>query len=85
MFAEAKIIVQKELDALTVPKSAVLEDADGPYIFTIRDSTAYKTRVQTGIQNDSLIQIIKGLQKGEPVVYQGNYELEDSMKVRIEK
>ena len=85
MFAEAKIIVQKELDALTVPKSAVLEDADGPYIFTIRDSTAYKTRVQTGIQNDSLIRIIKGLQKGEPVVYQGNYELEDSMKVRIEK
>jgi RND family efflux transporter MFP subunit len=84
MFAEARIIVKEDLNALTVPKSAVLEDTDGPYIFIVRDSTAYKIQVKTGIENDSLVQILKGLQKGMPVVYQGNYELEDSMKVRIE-
>ncbi len=84
MFAEAKIIVKEDLNALTVPKSAVLEDTDGPYIFIVRDSTAYKTQIKTGIENDSLVQVLKGVQKGVPVVYQGNYELEDSMKVRIE-
>jgi len=85
MFAEAKIVVKQELNALVVPKSAVLKDNNGPYIFTVRESTAIKAPVQTGIHNDSLVQIVKGVQKGEPVVYQGNYELEDGMKVRIEK
>ncbi len=85
MFAEAKIIVKEDLKALTVPKSAVLEDLEGPYIFIVRDNTVYKTQVKTGVENDSLVQILRGLQKGETVVYQGNYELEDSMKVRIEK
>jgi len=84
MFAESKIIVKEDLNALTVPKSAVLKDTDGPYIFIVRDSTAYKTQIKTGIENDSLVQVLKGVQKGVPVVYQGNYELEDSMKVRIE-
>jgi len=63
----------------------VLKDNSGPYIFTVRDSTAIKALVQTGIQNDSPVQIVEGVQKGEPIVYQGNYELDDSMKVRIEK
>ncbi|MEJ2637808.1 MAG: efflux RND transporter periplasmic adaptor subunit [Calditrichia bacterium] len=83
MFAEARIIVKQDSTALTVPRSAVLTDQQGPYVFVIRDSTAYKIQVRTGIGNDSLVQILNGLRKGQPVVYQGNYELQDSMKVRV--
>lgn len=85
MFAEAGIIVKQDSTALTIPRSAVLSDSKGPYVFVIREDTAHKIRIKTGIQNDSLVQVLKGMKKGEPVVYQGNYELEDSMKVRIEK
>jgi membrane fusion protein, multidrug efflux system len=85
MFAEAGIIVKQDSSALTIPRSAVLSDSKGAFVFVIRDSTAHKIRIKTGIQNDSLVQVLQGMNKGEPVVYQGNYELEDSMKVKVEK
>jgi RND family efflux transporter MFP subunit len=85
MFAEAGIIVKQDSTALTIPRSAVLSDSKGSYVFVVRDDTAHKIRIKTGIQNDSLVQVLKGMKKGEPVVYQGNYELEDSMEVKVEK
>jgi RND family efflux transporter MFP subunit len=85
MFAEAGIIVKDDTSALAVPSSAVLHDQQGPYVFVVQDSTAYKIHVRTGIKTHSLTQIVKGLEKGEQVVYRGNYELQDSMKVRVEE
>ncbi len=83
MFAEARIVVDQAKHALVVPRTAVLKDSAGPYLYIVSDSIAQKIQVRTGIENDSLVQILHGLKKGEQVVYQGNYELEDSMKVRI--
>jgi len=85
MFADALISVRTDPQALTVPLSAVLSDSLGSYVYTVQDSSARKAYIHSGIRADSLVQVVSGLHPGESVVYQGNYELQDSMQVRIHK
>jgi membrane fusion protein, multidrug efflux system len=85
LFADAKIFVKTDSSAITVPKSAVLKDAKGPYVYLIDNGTAHKTYVATNIDTETLIQITSGVKPGQDVVYQGNYELDDSLQVEIQK
>ncbi len=83
MFAVAKIYVNEQKNALVVPRSAVLSDHDGYYVFIVDKNTASKIKVTPGIITDKQVQILHGLQAGQYVVHLGNYELEDGMKVTI--
>lgn len=85
MFADARITVKKTKDSIVVPRSAILKDKNGFYAFIVDKQTAKKVRVETGIQNDNAVQILKGIQKGDQVVYLGNYELKEGMQVSIQK
>lgn len=85
MFAEALIQVKSVGSSVVVPRSAILKDKNGFYAFIVDKQTAKKVYVETGIQNDQAVQIRKGIQKGDQVVYLGNYELQDGMQVSIQK
>lgn len=85
LFADARIFVKTDSSAITVPKSAVLKDAEGSYVYLIEKGIAHKTYVGTNIETEILIQITSGVEPGQDVVYQGNYELDDSMQVEIQK
>ena len=66
----------------TVPRSAVLSDAQGDYIFQVRDGKARRVNVKTGLERDGLVAVQGAFAKGELVVSLGNYELQDGMAVR---
>ena len=66
----------------TVPRSAVLQDAQGPYVFRVVGGQARKVAVTTGLESDQWIEITSGLKPDEEVVAVGNYELKDGMTVR---
>ena len=65
-----------------VPRSAVLRDAQGAYIFQVRAGKARRVNVQTGIEHGGLIAVHGAFSQSEPVVSLGNYELRDGMAVR---
>lgn len=67
---------------MTVPRSAVLQDQQGSYVFRIVDGRAQRVGVTTGLENDQWIEISAGLQPADIVVSVGNYELTDGMAVR---
>lgn len=84
-FSTARLVVRTDSNAVVVPRSAVLKDDQGTFIFFVAENgTAHKTYVQTGIETTREVEILKGLQAGQSVVWQGNYELEDGVKVRVE-
>ena len=68
-----------------VPRSAVLRDAQGAYIFQVRADKARRVNVQTGLQRDGLIAVQGAFTTSEPVVSLGNYELRDGMAVRVNR
>ncbi len=66
-----------------VPRSAVLSDEDGAYIF--QDDMGRARRVNVRAIEDGMITAIQGnLDPSLPVVVLGNYELHEGMKLRKE-
>ncbi|MES1953214.1 efflux RND transporter periplasmic adaptor subunit [Salinisphaera hydrothermalis] len=67
---------------LTVPRSAVLHDNHGDYVFIVHNGTAHRVNVKTGAENDGRLGVNGALKAGQQVVVKGNYELSDGMAVR---
>ncbi|MDE2196753.1 MAG: efflux RND transporter periplasmic adaptor subunit [Gammaproteobacteria bacterium] len=75
-------IILNSSHALAVPRSAVLHDAQGAYLFIVKDHVARRVNVQAGIDDGTWIAVQGALHAGERVVTLGNYELIDGMAVR---
>jgi RND family efflux transporter MFP subunit len=75
-------ITLSDARSLAVPRSAVLHDDRGSYVFIVNKHTAHRIDVKTGADDGSWIAVSGDLKAGEPVVTLGNYELSDGMQVR---
>jgi len=67
---------------LAVPRSAVLRDAQGAYVFIVTQHKANRVNVKISADDGTWIAVSGDLKAGEPVVTLGNYELQDGMAVR---
>lgn len=85
----ARIPIRVVQDAVVVPQSAVLsnETLDKFWIMKLlNDTTAVRINIVKGIENDSLIQIIKpGLKFTDNIISDGAFGLPDTAKVVIGK
>ena len=71
MSVNAAVITNAKTDILTVPNSAVKNNAGGSYIQSLdQNGQPYDRAVQTGLANDTSVEIISGLNEGEKVVTQ---------------
>ena len=70
---------------LAVPRSAVLSDDKGSYVFVVKNGHATRIAVQTGLETAGLIAVSGDLHEGDSVVTSGNYEINDGMAVRLAK
>lgn len=75
MFANVGIITDVSSTAVSVPQSAVLDDADKKIVFVAEGNNYKQRQVQVGIQNGDRVEIIDGLKSGDRVVVKGNYLL----------
>ena len=75
-------VVLRTLEVWAVPRSAVLEDTDGPYLFQIATGKARRVAVQRVVEQGDLVGVEGKLDPALPVVKLGNYELHDGMPVR---
>lgn len=87
LIGKVKVVRSAVSNVQSLPKSAVLtnETEDVFWVMKmINDSTAVKTIVQKGMQNDQSIQIISPVFKnGDRLISTGNYGLADTAKVKI--
>lgn len=71
-------------EALVVPRSAVLRDEEGVYLFQVKDNKAVRVEVETGVETDKLTEVSGDeLKEDLPVVVLGNYELSDGGAVKV--
>lgn len=83
MTARAKVIQQQREDCLYVPKNAVIPGEEGYYVYKVRGTTVYKTRVQAGIEGDENMEIVAGVAPGDRLVIAGQTGLKDGMRVNV--
>lgn len=65
-----------------VPRPAVLKDEGGAYLFQLKDGTAHRVAVTTGLDDGTRVEVVTPVLQDWPVVTLGNYELQDGMAIR---
>jgi len=70
MSVSAAVITDAKQDILLVPNSAVKSNGSGSYVEVLVGNTPQNQTVETGLSNDTQIEIISGLNEGDKVVTQ---------------
>ena len=82
MYAIVKIGIERKDDALLVPVDALVVERAGAFVFTINDNKAKKTRVQTGFNDGTHVEIVSGVKPDQPVILVGKRLLGDGQAVK---
>ncbi|GGA75356.1 MexH family multidrug efflux RND transporter periplasmic adaptor subunit [Arenimonas soli] len=83
MFGRIEVVYDQRSDALTVPRSALLQDAGETAVFAVRDSKAVRVPVEIGHLSGELAEVRKGLAEGDQVVTAGKVALRDGAAVEV--
>lgn len=75
------VIELRQERALTVQRTALLYDSVGAYVFVVRDGRAHRVTVVPDLDGQGVTGVKGALKAGDVVVVQGNYELQDGVKV----
>jgi membrane fusion protein (multidrug efflux system) len=83
MFVNAHIVTATHLEAVLVPKRAVVYDDGMPHVFVVTDSMAQKVRFDIGFDDTEHVEVVSGVEKGDLIVVVVQNGLKDKAKVRI--
>ena len=83
MMAEINIFLD-ERNVFTVPEGSIIQENEKTFVYLIKDSSSYKKEVKIGKRKKGLVEIVKGLNTGDKVVYEGTNKIKDGSKI-IEK
>jgi RND family efflux transporter MFP subunit len=81
--ARIELALGTRTGVLLVPASAVVGDAASAAVFIVQDGTALRRSVRTGLNSEGRVEILSGIQPGDPVVIAGNNGLRDGAEVRV--
>jgi multidrug efflux pump subunit AcrA (membrane-fusion protein) len=81
VFAEVMIRISYRMDIITLPLSALV---DNQYVVLFEEGKARTVTVEVGDKNNQEVEIISGLNVGQLVVIEGNYDLKDGSLIALE-
>jgi RND family efflux transporter MFP subunit len=83
MYATVRIGIEHKEDAPLLPDDAVVTEKAGTSVFVIAEGKAKKTRVQTGFDDGSHVEIVSGLKPDQPIILVGKQLLSDGQAVTV--
>ncbi|GIV21798.1 MAG: hypothetical protein KatS3mg023_3549 [Armatimonadota bacterium] len=83
MFARGEILVDVHRNVVLIPKDAILTQDGKQVVFVVKEGVARRVAVQTGYINGVNAEV-RGIPAGAQVVVQGQENLRDGDKVRVE-
>jgi RND family efflux transporter MFP subunit len=88
MYAEVKLVLHGNKDALTVPVQAVVQAGNEHYVLALDDQNRVQKRdVELGEQTSSTVEILRGLSENERVISAGqsDYLTGEVVKPKLER
>ena len=76
-------VIAKRRQSLAVPELAVVGDGKDRFVFVVEEGKAKRTKVDTGIRQNGLVEILGGVKPGQTVVTDGVVKLTDGVPVRL--
>ncbi|WBO85064.1 efflux RND transporter periplasmic adaptor subunit [Hymenobacter yonginensis] len=84
-FVKVNLQLGESTDALQVPTEAVIPEASGYSIYTVKDGKMVPKKVKIGIRSDKVIQITDGLAVGDSVIRTGILQVKPGDAVKATK
>jgi len=84
-FAKIELVLDKNTNALMVPTQAIVPILKGQQVFICKNNIAEAIPVETGLRNETKVQIINGLQDGDSVIITGLMGLKAGASLKIIK
>lgn len=83
MFVQVENILGENSSALVIPEVALLSDIQGNYVYTVKDGKAARINITIGNIQEGKVQVLKGLNKGQEIVSEGQQKLSDGDPVTV--
>lgn len=84
MFVRLSIDLATSKNAVSIPKEAVIiTPKNEKIVFAVKDNKSELRKVVTGIESDTDVEIISGIQAGDEIAVNGNEKLKDGMEVKV--
>jgi RND family efflux transporter MFP subunit len=81
---DVNFVVSRVNSALQVPNGAIKQNQDGTnYVWTVQGSKAVRMPVETGIKNETAIEVKKGLEADSLVIVNVPDSLKDQQKITV--
>ena len=87
MYAEVKLVLQENKDALSVPTQAVVQEGTDRYVLVVDEQNRVQKRdVELGEQTSSAVEILHGLSEKERVISanQSGFQIGELVNPRVE-
>lgn len=81
MYARVRLTAQRKADALTIPRTAVVDSEGRRGVFLPDGQTAKFQPVQTGLQDNDRVEIVEGLADGQRVITTGALALREGDRI----
>lgn len=82
MFMHVEVVLE-ERPAVLIPEEAVIAEGDGTFVFTVEDEQARRRPVRLGQRTAGTVEVLEGIEAGEPVVREGMQRLRDGAPVDL--
>lgn len=77
-------LVRKREDALVIPEESVVPIQDKHYVYRVDDTnTAQRVEVEIGRRRPGIVEVLAGLEEGDPVITQGVIKVRPGSKVKL--
>ena len=83
MFARVSIVFDRKLNALSIPRAALIDSDGESRVFVVAAGKAQQRVIRAGLSDAGRIEILSGVDTGEDVVIVGQNGLKDGNPVRI--
>lgn len=82
---KAQILLSEEEDQIVVaiPTSAIVREGSINYVFVLKGDTVERRQVELGRLNETMQEVISGVEEGEDLVVSGQHQLTDQEKVQL--
>ena len=88
MAAEAAIVLQRRENLVLVPSTALVlssrtQNSREAYVFLSENGTARRRSIRLGRRYGASVEVVEGLEGGEPLILEGQHLLRDGAQVRV--
>jgi membrane fusion protein (multidrug efflux system) len=84
-FTKIELGLKKIENALMVPTQCIIPEARNKKVIVVKDGKATFVKVETGLRNESYIQITKGIEAGDTIVASALMSVKPNVGVKVAK